>query len=513
MGFGMKKRGQLLVGALALAAAFAFACGSEGGAANAGNETDSGVDASAPVVADAGTPVVLVDPLAETPDTTEGLTNVSASLNAVLENGELNGACDRMKANPANRRERLLCGKSMFFDDGFSTVGVPASIFDFMAGRFPDELGLGFSKLGMIPDPRSTKNRPLGAPKGAPLNGNETVAFGCASCHFGKLPDGRYAVGAPNHDYDYGGHILNLILAPQSAAPTWSDAAHHPDALAKTAAVRGKLAADFGLKLQLTGSLLPLLTSMNSVQNLDRTQEGQYASWRRGTMDFLMAPLPLDDKVHTVSKILSLWEVPTASREAAAGMPHSMLGWTGGTKSLLLFLKGFVALGDGAATRYTDDVLMPMIEYLTSLRAPKSATPAPVADQQRGLEVFNASGCLPCHDGPGAMGKRLFTFDEVGTEQAMKYWGDTNKNGQMCCGLGNVGQVMVTHGIKAPRLSASWALGRFLHNGALDSLEQLFCLAPRPSSREPVFGAQGHEFGCNLPEADRRALVAYLKSR
>jgi hypothetical protein len=499
-----------LAAAVGIGAAFA-ACGSVAG--STGDAADAG--SAAPPVQDAGiaADAAVVDPFAELPANDEGLTNVSSSLMAVLENGELSGACARMRANPANRRERLLCGKSMFFDDGFSTVGVPASIFDFMASRFPDELGLGFSKLGMIPDPRSTKSRPLGAPDGAPLNGNATVAFGCASCHFGKLPDGRYAVGAPNHDYDYGGHILNLILAPQSAAPTWSDSAHHPAALAKTAAVRGKLAGDLGLRLQLTGSLLPLLGSLNAVQNLDRVQEGQYAAWRRGTMDFLMAPLPLDDKIHTVSKILSLWNIPTTQQERAAGMPHAMLGWTGGTKSLLLFLKGFVALGEGAAQKYPDEVLMPMIEYLASLRAPKRAPAPPAADVARGEEVFRTIGaCLPCHDAPGAQGSRIFTFDEIGTDLAMKYWGDTNKDGQMCCGLGNVGQVLVTHGIKSPRLVGSWALGKFLHNGSIDSLEQLLCLEPRPATREPAYGSQGHTFGCDLGDDDRRALAAYLRA-
>ncbi len=510
----MKTTWWSLGGALSVAAAFAVACGSgaDAGTGATGDLDASVQDASTSPEAASEADAAVVDPFAEGPDTSEGLTNVSSSLNAILENGELTGACERMKANPANRRERLLCGKSMFFDDGFSTIGVPAAIFDFVGSRFPDELGLAYSKLGLIPDPRSTKNRPLGAPKGAPLNGNETVAFGCAMCHFGKLPDGRYAVGAPNHDYDYGGHILNILLAPQSASPTWSEAAHHPDALAKTSAVRGKLAADFGLKLQLTGSLLPLLTSLNAVQNLDREQEGDYAHWRKGTMDFLMAPLPLDDKIHTVSKILSLWDVPGADREHAAGLPHAMLGWTGGTKSLLLFLKGFVALGDGAATKYPDDVLMPMVDYLTSIRAPKMAVPPPAADQARGKEVFVSSGCIGCHDGPGGMGKRSFTFAEIGTDQAMMYWGDTNKNGQMCCGLGGVGDVQVTHGLKSPRLVGTWAYTRFLHNGSVDSLEQLLCLEARPATRELVYGAQGHEFGCTLPEADRRALIAYLKA-
>ncbi len=449
------------------------------------------------------------DPLDEGPDTTEGLTNVSADLDLVLERGGLDGACARMKADPGSRRARLLCGKHMFFDEGFSTVGVPAAIFDFMGSSFPDQLGLAFSRMGLIADPRSKKNRPIGATVGAPLAGAETVAFGCATCHFGRLPDGRYAVGAPNLDYDYGAHILNLMITPQSVSPTWNASAHHPDALAATAAARGKLGSDMGLKMRLMGALLPMLGSAGSAQALTPEHERQYASWRPGTMDFLIAPLPLDDEVHTISKVLSLWGIPSAERERAAGMPHAMLGWTGGTRSLEVFLKGFVALGAGTAASYPPEVLAPMIEYLSSLRAPRALAAPPVERVEHGKRVFVEGGCRACHDGPGGMGKRIFSFEEIGTDPAIAYFADRDRNGKACCGLDDVD---LTHGIKAPRLLGVWAFGKFLHNGALDSLEQLLCLDPRAATRELAHGAQGHAFGCGLPASDRRALIAYLKA-
>ena len=53
---------------------------------------------------------------------------------------------------------------------------------------------------------------------------------------------------------------------------------------------------------------------------------------------------------------------------------------------------------------------------------------------------------------------------------------------------------------------------RFLHNGALDSLEQMVCSAPRPGVSDLAFGDEGHTFGCELPEADRVALLAYLRA-
>ena len=156
------------------------------------------------------------DPFAPQPDESEGLTNVSADLDALLEHGQLAGACDRYKAGATDRKTMLLCGKWQFFYDPFGTFGMPSSLITFMAKSFPAELGLGFSKVGMVPDPGSADHLPLGI---APTTmASSSLAFTCASCHFGKLPDGRYAVGAPNHAFDYGTLILSMTVAPTALA-------------------------------------------------------------------------------------------------------------------------------------------------------------------------------------------------------------------------------------------------------------------------------------------------------
>ena len=73
----------------------------------------------------------------------------------------------------------------------------------------------------------------------------------------------------------------------------------------------------------------------------------------------------------------------------------------------------------------------------------------------------------------------------------------------------------------APARDHAWPEGRVhcvreltiaIPDGALDSLDQLLCLAPRPDVPAPAFGSGGHTFGCELPDADRRALVAYLNA-
>lgn len=452
------------------------------------------------------------DPFAPMPDTSEGLTNTSSDLRALLENGALEGACEAFEADPQNRQKKLLCGKYMFFYEGFGTIGVPAAIFDFMVENFTAEIGPGFSNYGLIADPFSPQNRPLGVGEGAPLGDVDTLAFTCASCHFGQLPDGRYSVGAPNHEYEYGDQILALFLPAMSVSPSFDESEHHPDAIATVRPLMDKLAADRGLRLRMLINLLPLLGAAGDQPALTLEQEGHYANWEVGTMDFLMTPLPLDDQVHTISKIIGLWDLPQEKERATFGMEHAMLAWTGGAESLYRFLDGFVAIGDGDLTAWPPERLEPIAEYIYSLRSPAPPTTAPPDRVAAGRALFLERGCIDCHNGPRGSGTQLYTYEEIGTDDAMRSWADPDLDGVACCGLTEDGTVL-THNIKSPRLKGIWGHRRFLHNGSVATLEDVLCLnGPRGSITEPAYGDAGHEYGCDLPASERLSLLDFLRS-
>jgi hypothetical protein len=451
------------------------------------------------------------DPFAPQPDTSEGLTNVSTDLETVLEHGALATACADYAAAPSDRKKRLLCGKAMFFYEGFGTAGVPTPLVDWLLDNFPDDVGPGFSKVGMVPDPYSTKKYPLGLAPGGPFGNVSSLAFTCASCHFGRLPDGRYAVGAANHSFDYGHMNLMMTLVPAMAMPGANESQHDPVALAKVKPLRDRMAANPGIGTALITALLPLISGGGaSLPAFSAQNEHYYAMWRSGTMDFLIQPLAFDDQVHTVSKISALWGLPTQNELATHDIATAMLAWTGGTSSLAHFLAGFVDIGGGKLSDWPEDRLAPLHDYIESLRAPAPASPP--ADVTRGRELY-VQECQSCHGGPRGMGDRLYTYEEIGTDDAMKWWADgPDHDGQPCCGLRFPAEDKITNALKSPRLVGLSAMTRFLHNGALDSLEQLLCLAPRPGVSEPAFGDAGHEFGCELPEPDRTALLDYLRA-
>ncbi|MEP6860952.1 MAG: hypothetical protein ABJE66_10050 [Deltaproteobacteria bacterium] len=96
-------------------------------------------------------------------------------------------------------------------------------------------------------------------------------------------------------------------------------------------------------------------------------------------------------------------------------------------------------------------------------------------------------------------------------DSAMQWWADgPDHDGAPAGGIQFGPGDSLTHALKSPRLAGLWAQRRFLHDGALDSLDQLLCLTPRPGITVPAFGDAGHTYGCDLSADDRHALIDYL---
>lgn len=451
----------------------------------------------------------LADPFGPQPDESEGLVNLSDDLDGLLEQGELPGACQRYWAGEAaGRRARLLCGKQMFFYESFDTVGAPAALIDHLVTSFPEEVGAGFERFGMVRDPGSPTGLPLGLAPTVPLDQDGEVAayaFTCAACHFARLPDGRYAVGAPNHAYQYGRQVLAMSVYPSLASGLSSVDDHAPEVVAAVQPLLDRYAADAAVREALL-EVIATLAALGSAPALGREVEAYYASWPSGTQDFIIAPLPLDDGLHIVSKIIDLWGIPDRAEAELAGMPHAMLAWSGGAQSLPDFLAGFSIVG--GQEPWSPDRLAPLADYIETLRAPGNPEPPDAGLVAEGEELFEADGCAGCHQGPRGSGTRLFDYDQIGTDAAMANWLDPDGDGEPCCEVELTAPL--TGRIKSPRLTGMWAKRRFLHNGSLASLDQLFCLEARPAVDAEPLGTGGHTMTCDLPAAHKSALIAYL---
>jgi hypothetical protein len=129
----------------------------------------------------------------------------------------------------------------------------------------------------------------------------------------------------------------------------------HPDALAEVQPLLDHLESDPALQFSFYMALLSLITE--EISEFSTENQGYYAAWLSGTMDFMIQPLPIDDEVHTVSKISALWGIPRPEEAEAAGMPHALLGWTGNTTTLSNSVCLFDALGGGDGPNWAEEEL------------------------------------------------------------------------------------------------------------------------------------------------------------
>jgi hypothetical protein len=457
------------------------------------------------------------------------ITNNSTSLEKVLENGTLRGSCEvYFSKKDVSECAKLKCGKELFFYGDFKAKGLPAALYDFLEKNFSSLTGQGFSKFGMIPDPFSKEKFPIGVVPGAKLGIARTNVFTCASCHFGKTPNGIYSVGMANNSYDYGKQMLVLNVLP-IVATKFGD--KNPLKSVPPAAAKilkpylDVLDQNPKLKIELVSKLIPLLFTGRKPPNISADMQLAYASWKTGTMDFLMQPLPFDDGVHSVSRITSIWDIPNDSQVEKFGMPHQLLGNTGATKSLDYFVEWFVRFMDGDLRYWNKERREPLAAYMAALTSPKLSG---LNEDKvlRGAAVFQSQNCESCHNGVAYSGRQVFTVQELEVDSAIERWADPKLTGVPCCGLNFSGNDVATHGVKSPRLKGVWAQTNLLHNGSVESLEQLLCLSPDPQKSSTVVGVRdrglslpepfsnkGHWYGCEeLSNSQKSDLVEFLKS-
>lgn len=172
------------------------------------------------------------------------------------------------------------------------------------------------------------------------------------------------------------------------------------------------------------------------------------------------------------------------------------------------------------AYRLADDALLAIALYLYSLEPPPS--PHPVDGlAARGRELFEREGCSSCHVPPHYRSDKL--TPAVGFQPPEELH-EAARVSHRSVGT-HPGLAMRTRkgtGLyKVPSLRGLWYRDLLLHDGALGSLEEMFDPARMrdefvPSGfRGPGVerrAVHGHEFGLDLSEEDRRALIAFLRT-
>jgi Cytochrome c len=171
-------------------------------------------------------------------------------------------------------------------------------------------------------------------------------------------------------------------------------------------------------------------------------------------------------------------------------------------------------------SRYSDEQLYALALYVYSLQPPPNPNKFD-ALAGRGQKVFESQGCAGCHTPPLYTNNKLTPVEgfTVPDELARKLdilprvvGTDPNLALRTRRGAGFY---------KVPSLKGVWYRGPLQHNGAVATLEDWF--DPRRLSDDYVLtgykpygvktqAVKGHQFGLQLSDEDKRALIAFLKT-
>lgn len=172
------------------------------------------------------------------------------------------------------------------------------------------------------------------------------------------------------------------------------------------------------------------------------------------------------------------------------------------------------------ASRATDEALYALAVYIYSLQPPPNPNTAN-PNVPAGQKIFQREGCAACHTPP------LYTNNKLTLAQGFTPPPEHFKSLDiMRVSVGTDPNLALktrkgTGYYKVPSLKGVWYRGRYLHDGSLTTLEEMF----NPARLQPDFvpsgfmppgqkagAVPGHTFGLKLTENERAALLAFLRS-
>ena len=165
--------------------------------------------------------------------------------------------------------------------------------------------------------------------------------------------------------------------------------------------------------------------------------------------------------------------------------------------TLAIRIETLIITSQGQAVRPPRIVALALAAYLTSLADSLPAADSAARASPEGARIFGVR-CASCHIPPALTGPPV-ALDVVGTDPTLGVSPDRG-----------------TGKYRVPSLHGVATRGPLLHDGTVSSLDAMFDPARVTSAfAGKLHGSgavQGHPFGLDLADADRAALVAYLRA-
>jgi len=413
---------------------------------------------------------------------------------------------------------------------GAEVGGLPYPIWKALPSVCPDLLPGGYTSLGFITEPGH--DLPVGVT--VRQYGLSRVGFNCATCHTASFAGVNGAVlGAPAEQLDLGAYTSFILACGTS--PQFTPA--RVLAAMESAGVRlGTLD-----RLMYRYAVLPLARGVFA----DRARSFSWTQSRPlpgpGRTDALNpwrqrhGLNPAGDSAVATVDFPSIWN--QAPRESF------WLHWDANNNSLAERNLS-AALAGGATEASLDLAAIDRVGvWLRSLAAPRYPFPVDSVLAQHGRTVYEREACGNCHDIGGTRVGQSTPLSEIGTDAERLTTLTDDLMGRMLQ-VGTGYPWRFTHyrrptGYANSPLDGIWARAPYLHNGSVPTLWDLLQpVANRPrtfgrgcgalDSRKVgircdgpfVFtadlrgnGNTGHAYGTLLTDADRWALIEYLKTQ
>ncbi|MEL7473360.1 MAG: hypothetical protein AAGK04_08585, partial [Planctomycetota bacterium] len=357
----------------------------------------------------------------------------------------------------------------------------------------------------------------------------------CIGCHASEF-QGEVVIGLGNSMRDWHGHAHDYtplrILAAMAYAPDAAELDTLKTFLRGAEALNGNAGTPF-----------------RGPNPAFRFEEIAAAHRNPADLTWSEAPLyPYGDTVIT-SDVPPWWNVKKKTSLYYNGMGH-------GDFARLIQQIGVVLMGDAADAERVDPHMHDLLAYIQTLEAPPYPLPIDATLAERGAELF-AANCADCHGTYAQHPHETDTYpnkriplDKIGTDplyaQHLRESGLHDWFNQSWFAKGDTTYAEPKLTYVAPPLDGVWITAPYFHNGSVPTLEGVLNSEARPTrwrrsfdshdydlaspgwrfesvdrptddrnvydTAIPGYGNQGHTFGDDLSDAERRAIIEYLKT-
>jgi hypothetical protein len=327
----------------------------------------------------------------------------------------------------------------------------------------------------------------------------------CASCHTRVLPDGSVVDGAQGNFPFHAGLQAGRRVGQQL-----------PSREARLKTELGMRGAPW-LGDKSPAKLLNELTDSEMEVLIAHPPPGVVA--RHGTSYFSPAQVP--DLIGVRERRYLDHTGLARHRSAADLMRYAATNQD--TDMLAQYVDGFIPAGTRPAPetleRYSDEQLYALTLYVYSLKPPPNPNkPTPLS--QRGAKIFEREGCAGCHTPPIYTNNKLTLAIGFQPSVAVRKANDILPTSVKTDPGLSLYTRRGTGFYKVPSLKGLWYRGPLEHSGSVATLEDWFDPTRLLDSFVPTGfrgvkttrAVKGHEFGLQLSETEKAALIAFLRT-